>query len=274
MTILLVLIPALQGINLAESSSNTILFYNWRDAPIEIVELAESLDWKMSKHLPTNGELYAHFQNDRLSLTRDGKTNIYVDFAEGANAHRQKFGGGKGQAIAKAVGLNKGVTPTVLDATAGMGKDAFVLASLGCQVTLVERQPAIYAMLVDGFRRARECEHLPWFDERMSVQHNSSHAALEHFNKANQTFEVVYLDPMFPHREKSAAVKKDMALFQTFVGFDEDADDLLPTAYEIAEKRVVVKRPDYAPFLNKQTPNTQIKTKKNRFDIYVKAAMV
>jgi len=250
-----------------------MIFTNWRDAPLEIVELAESFNWQMSKHTPETGELYAHFDKDRLCLTRDGKTKIYVDFAEGANAHRQKFGGGKGQAIAKAVGLNKGATPTVLDATAGMGKDAFVLASLGCQVTLVERQEPIYALLVDGFRRAMMSEHLPWFNDRMKLQHDTSQDAMNNAIKLQQNFDVVYLDPMFPHREKSAAVKKDMALFQTFVGTDDDADELLPLAYELADKRVVVKRPDYAPFLQNKTPSTQIKTKKNRFDVYVKAAM-
>lgn len=250
-----------------------MIFTNWREAPLEIVELAESLGWQMSKHAPDSGQLYASFDSDRLLLTRDGKTKIFVDFAEGANAHRQKFGGGKNQAIAKAVGLNKGVTPNVMDATAGMGKDAFVLASLGCQVLLVERQPPIYALLVDGFRRAKDCDRIPWFEERMSLQHNSSQQAMENAIKQQQHVDVVYLDPMFPHREKSAAVKKDMALFQTFVGADEDADDLLPLATQLATKRVVVKRPDYAPFLQDKTPSTQIKTKKNRFDVYVNAAM-
>ncbi|HAS63559.1 MAG TPA: 16S rRNA methyltransferase, partial [Vibrio sp.] len=66
---------------------------------------------------------------------------IYVDLVAGAVAHRRKFGGGKGQAIAKAAGLNKGATPTVLDGTAGLGRDAFVLASLGCKVQMVERHP-------------------------------------------------------------------------------------------------------------------------------------
>lgn len=248
-----------------------MIFTNWREAPLELVELAESFDWQMSKHTPERGTLYASFDDDRLFLTRDGKTKVFVDFAEGANAHRQKFGGGKNQAIAKAVGLNKGMTPKVLDATAGMGKDAFVLASLGCSVTLVERQQPIYALLVDGFRRAEQSEHLPWFHERMSLQFNSSHTALEQAIVEKQEYDVVYLDPMFPHREKSAAVKKDMALFQTFVGFDTDADELLPLAKELATKRVVVKRPNYAPFMQNETPNSQIKTKKNRFDLYINA---
>ena len=252
--------------------SSTLKFFQWQQAPLNIIELTEKFDWQQVNHQP-NDELYALFEDDQLKLTIDGKTKISVDFAGGANAHRQKFGGGKGQAVAKAVGLNKGATPTVLDATAGMGKDAFVLASLGCKMTLVERQVPVYLMLEDGFRRALQSEDLPWFSERMTVINNSSQNALQTAIDNKDEYDVVYLDPMFPHREKSAAVKKDMAIFQQFVGTDDDADELLPLAMQVATKRVVVKRPDYAPFLNGQTPSAQIKTKKNRFDVYVKAAM-
>lgn len=78
---------------------------------------------------------------------------IFVDLVSGAVAHRRKFGGGKGQSIAKAVGLNKGATPIVLDGTAGLGRDAFVLASLGCKVQMVERHPVVAALLDDGLAR-------------------------------------------------------------------------------------------------------------------------
>ena len=86
--------------------------------------------------------------------------------------------------------------------------------------------------------------------------------------------EVVYLDPMFPHRQKSAQVKKEMRLLQKLLGIDEAEGELLAAAQRIATKRVVVKRPDYAPHLDGRKPSMQIKGKKHRFDVYVKAAMV
>ncbi|MBE0369674.1 class I SAM-dependent methyltransferase [Pseudoalteromonas aurantia] len=206
------------------------------------------------------------FKNDEPKLGA-----IYVDFVTGASAHRRKFGGGKGQAIAKAVGLNKGATPHVLDATAGLGRDAFVLASLGCQVTLHERHPVVAALLYDGLQRAYQDNDIgTWMQSNMAMAFGSSHDLLA--STACQP-DVVYLDPMFPHREKSALVKKEMRVFQTLVGDDHDADGLLGFAYELASKRVVVKRPDYAPFLNDKKPSMQITTKKNRFDVYVKSAM-
>ena len=83
--------------------------------------------------------------------------------------------------------------------------------------------------------------------------------------------DVVYLDPMFPHRKKSAAVKKEMRLFQQLLGPDEDADALLQPALALALKRVVVKRPAGAPYLADKKPQIEMQGKANRFDIYLTA---
>ncbi|MHA2939905.1 class I SAM-dependent methyltransferase [Vibrio sp. RC27] len=204
---------------------------------------------------------------------------ICVDFVGGSVAHRRKFGGGKGQAIAKATGLNKGVTPSVLDATAGLGRDAFVLASMGCKVDMIERHPVVAAILDDGLSRAKHDGEIgEWVSERMTMIHRSSHDALISLldDSTYSRPDVVYLDPMYPHpenRKKQALVKKEMRVFQSLVGEDSDADKLLNPALTLATKRVVVKRPSYAPWLDDLRPSMTIETKKNRFDVYVNAAM-
>ena len=186
---------------------------------------------------------------------------ICVDFVDGASAHRRKFGGGRGQDIAKAVGLKHGFTPNVLDATAGLGRDAFVLASLGCNVTLMERMPVVAALLEDGLMRAElNADIGELIQSNMKLIHASS---IENMNLAEQP-DVIYLDPMYPHREKSAAVKKEMRVFQSLVGEDLDADGLLEPALALAKYRVVVKRPSYAPPLDNRTPSTSIKMKKKQ----------
>ncbi|WP_410010861.1 class I SAM-dependent methyltransferase [Shewanella sp. NFH-SH190041] len=214
------------------------------------------------------------FEQDCLTLKKRDEPKlggIMVDFVSGAVAHRRKFGGGRGQAIAKAVGLKQGENPTVVDGTAGLGRDAFVLASLGCRVTMVERHPVVAALLEDGLRRGYEDSEIgEWMRERMQMVHASSLKALPDLGLAP---DVVYLDPMYPHREKSALVKKEMRVFQSLVGADLDADGLLAPALALAGKRVVVKRPDYAEDLDGIKPSAVIATKKNRFDVYVKAAM-
>ncbi len=196
---------------------------------------------------------------------------VYVDFVEGAVAHRRKFGGGRGQSIAKAVGLKSGLNPLVVDATAGLGRDAFVLASLGCQVVMLERSPIVAALLADGLARAYQDPEIGgWMRERMSLRPGSALAQLQQLDFRP---DVVYLDPMFPHKKKSALVKKEMRVFQSLVGPDLDADALLPAALAVASKRVVVKRPDYAGWLNERQPSSCIETKNNRFDLYIQAAL-
>lgn len=197
---------------------------------------------------------------------------VRVEFTEGAVDHRRKFGGGKGQMIAKAVGLKAGVFPHVLDATAGLGRDAFVLASLGCPITLLERSPVVQQLLRNGFSRARQFAQIndPQLLEilaRMRLVEEDSGIYLQRPISAQQP-DVVYLDPMFPQREKSADVKKEMKVFHDIVGADEDSDALLEPALQQARCRVVVKRPRKAPFLAGRTPSYQLEGKSSRYDIY------
>jgi len=191
---------------------------------------------------------------------------IFVDFVAGAMAHRRKFGGGRGEAVAKAVGIKGSYLPEVVDATAGLGRDAFVLASVGCRVRMLERNPVVAALLEDGLQRGYvDAEVGPWLRDRLTLIHASSLSGLADITPRPQ---VVYLDPMFPHKQKSALVKKEMRVFQSLVGPDLDADGLLEPARQLAIKRVVVKRPDYAPPLAGVATQSAVVTKSHRFDIY------
>lgn len=191
---------------------------------------------------------------------------IRVDFVEGAMAHRRKFGGGRGEAVARAVGIKSGYLPDVVDATAGLGRDAFVLACVGCRVRMLERNPVVAALLDDGLQRGyQDAEIGPWLRERMSLIYASSLTSLAEITPRP---DVVYLDPMFPHKQKSALVKKEMRVFQSLVGPDLDADGLLAPARALAKKRVVVKRPDYAPPLAGVATSDAVSTKSHRFDLY------
>lgn len=193
---------------------------------------------------------------------------VYVDFVEGKARHRLLFGGGKGQDLAKAIGLHKLKTPQVLDATAGLGREAFVLASLGCQVTLLERSPIIHALLADGLQRAAATHEaqLTSIISRMHLQHAD---ALSWLASPNFTPDVVYLDPMFPERQKSALVQKDMRFLQELVGDDPDAGELLDLARRVAKHRVTVKRPRLAPELADLKPAFVISGKAVRYDVYL-----
>src|SRR5699024_3523801 len=138
---------------------------------------------------------------------------------------------------------------------------------LGCRVTLLERHPVVAALLADGLLRAyQDAEIGAWLSEHLTFCYGQTLADLLAKGCAP---EVVYLDPMYPHRQKSALVKKEMLIFQTLVGSDDDAEQLLAPPCQLAKKRVVVKRPDYAKPLAQQIPHAAIKTKNHRFDLYL-----
>jgi len=195
---------------------------------------------------------------------------VHVDFISGAANHRRRFGGGRQQPLARAAGLKGGGAPTVVDPTAGLGQDAFVLASLGCQVRLVERSPVIAALLRDGLQRAAQDPGIGvMVEERLSVQHADGRDYLLGLDE-RQWPDVIYLDPMYPHRRKTALTSKEMRLLRALVGDDGDAAELLAVALTRARRRVVVKRPRRASVLPGPAPDAQIIAPHTRFDLYLR----
>jgi len=173
--------------------------------------------------------------------------------------------------IAKAVGIQSGIRPAILDATAGLGRDAFVLAQLGCDVVLIERHPLIAALLADGLARALSDAEVGPIVQRMHLQKGNAIDLMTAWQ--GEPPQVIYLDPMFPHRDKSALVKKEMRLFRPLVGDDDDAPQLLAAALDLATHRVVVKRPRKAPGVAGRGPSHVLEGKSSRFDIYAKKAL-
>ena len=197
-------------------------------------------------------------------------TSISIDFLSGALAHRHQFGGGRGQAIAKAIGLKSGNTPTILDTTAGLAGDAFVLATLGCSVTMIERSAILFTMIEDALERASLNEAFDAIIKRgfTAINTDANDYIKNQLLTDNTAPDVIYIDPMYPDRKKSALVKKDMQILQRLHDENDNSAELLDNALRYAKKRVVVKRPVNAETLNEKKPNTCIKSKKTRYDIY------
>ena len=212
------------------------------------------------------------YRETGLELLQTGKGApgpISASFIQGKNAHRRQFGGGKGQLIAKAVGIKSGILPQVLDATAGLGRDAFVLATLGCQVTMLERSPVVAELLRSALEEASNSE-VSDIAERMKLHRTN---AVDWLKSTEQIADVVYLDPMYPERDKSALVKKEMRAFHDLVGPGEDDALLLEAALERARYRVVVKRPRKGVCIEGGTPSLQLAGKSSRYDIYTIRSM-
>jgi len=243
-----------------------------------LLEKAQLLAERLRLPLVTNEDLpetgyVLWVSTDQLSLQlwqHKQKHKLSVDFLTGTLRYRLNKGGGLKQALAKAVGLkNLHQNLSVFDGTAGLGKDAFILAMLGCSVCLIERSALLCELLQDGLNRA---EKDPTVGEKVKNNMRLVKADFSHYVRTlAPTFypEVVYLDPMFPEMRKSALTKLEMRIIRDIVGSDEDASTLLADALAMAKKRVVVKRPVHAHALPGKKPSFVVLGKRNRYDVYL-----
>ena len=197
----------------------------------------------------------------------NNQSGLICDFVGGAVGHRLRFGGGRGQALAKAAGLKSGKNPYIVDATAGLGRDAFLLASLGATVTLIERNDKMHSILQDGLLRARnEGGEFTDIINRMTLLHGDAKELLPQLKP-----EVIVIDPMHPPRIKSALVKKEMRQIRDIVGTDPDAAELMKVALATATSRVVLKWPLRAdPMEGIKKPSHQITGKSTRYDVFIR----
>ncbi len=260
--------------------AKVVISWDTPDCKDRAKKLSQKLQLPLIPHIeePVSTESLTHHSyilivtSERLELRLvkpKGREKIVVDFEKGSIGYRRLKGGGYHQLIAKALGLKSGKPkPLVLDATAGFGQDAFILASLGCQVMLIERSPVIAELLLDGLLRAKKNPELSEIIRRMEVKVVDACQWLTQHTFTEKP-DIIYLDPMFPKREKSALVKIEMRVLADIVGRDEDADQLLSLARSAASTRVVVKRPQKAEPLAFQNPNFVVSGRKNRYDVYL-----
>lgn len=226
---------------------------------------------------------------------------FFVDFLPPSNSRLGKrFEGQSGTDL-----LIKATSPkdkTVYDLTAGFGQDSLLMASQGgaSRVVMVERDNVVAAILSDALRRLnliasdgdcmdpqtqqRACD----LSERLSLTSGDAvQVAKTILNDTSaQRPDVCYVDPMFPSRRKSAAVKKNMQILHGLLGSQSNDDlqndnairdeqELLEAALSLACHRVVVKRPistDYLGGMSQQgiKPSYEIKGSVNRWDVYLK----
>lgn len=161
---------------------------------------------------------------------------------------------------------NAGSTPTAIDATAGLGEDALLLAATGFSVRLYEYDPVIAALLRDALRRAAEIPELAEIVGRMQLFEDDSLTILPQLPVAPN---VILLDPMFPERQKSALIKKKFQLLQKLERPCADETALVNAAIAAHPRKVVIKRPLKGPYLADRKPSYSLKGKAIRYDCLV-----
>lgn len=208
---------------------------------------------------------------DRLTLQRpdDPKfTPFYIDFLGGKLRYRGEQAGLKREMLARALGKKPKDEPRIVDATAGLGRDSFILACLGFNVILLERSAILHALLQDAMLHAQADPEIAPVIARMTLVHADAVTWLPQLPETERP-DIIYLDPMFPERQKSASVKKEMVILQQLLGAQTDGDDLLNIALTCSKQRVVVKRPRLAPALTNRPRAFSLTGKSSRFDIYL-----
>ena len=189
---------------------------------------------------------------------------VAVKFDSAAMQHRRK--GGHNEMLGRAVGLKADRKPLIWDATGGLGRDAFVLADLGCEVTLCERVPVL-AWLLD---QAVQAAAVSGIDQVRGAAERISVLAGDSKTLRAPAGSVIYLDPMFPERKKAAAVKKEAVMLQHLADQVDDGESLWQWAWDQPVERIVVKRPLRAPILGHIRPAHTLKGKSVRFDVFTR----
>lgn len=202
-----------------------------------------------------------------LTLAGDGMT-LTPDFAD--MLPRVRAGALARELLVRAAKVKAptGTVPLAVDATAGLGEDSFLLAAADFEVLLFERDPVIAALLADALERARRASATAEIAARMTLVGSDSTEGLCHLDR---TPDVVYLDPMFPERRKSAAVRKKFQLLHHLEHPCDDAAALMEAALASHPKKIVVKRPVKGPHLAGVKPSYSLAGKAVRYDVIVPA---
>ncbi len=203
-----------------------------------------------------------------LSLQK-GNMSLHCDFQDMLS--RIKPGKLQSELLVKAAKIkssNSSVSTslTAIDATAGLGQDSFLLAAAGFSVHMYEQDPIIAALLRDALQQANHNPNLFPITQRMHLYEKNSILALQ---TITETPDVIYLDPMFPARTKSAAVKKKFQLLHELEQPCENDEVLLQAAEALHPRKIVVKRMLKGPYLAQKKPSYSLKGKSIRYDCYV-----
>jgi len=226
---------------------------------------AQALATQLQLPFSDTGEFILLVTGKGIGISKNAEPGILiVDFASSKLQYRLKHSSMKKELLIRALGLKKETQPKLIDGTAGLANDGFLLASFGFEITLIEKSPIIYTLILDAINRGLSSDKL---QPTLAKMHLINQDAIDYF--ATQTADIIYLDPMFPEKRKSALSKKEMQLLQAILEPDKHEDKLLLSALACASQRVVVKRPRLANFLANKEPNFSLTGSSSRFDVYL-----
>lgn len=224
-----------------------------------------SVDITDSPELTKKAELILHYSKNGLCLS-DGQNKIMGDFTK--MLPRLKQNNLTSELIVKAGKFKNADTKlTAIDATAGLGEDSLLLSAIGFNIKLFEYDPIIAELLKDTHRRALESQELFEIARRMEIIEGDS---ISYMNSLKEAPSLIYLDPMFPERQKSSLVKKKFQVIKHLEKPCSNEEELLSSAINAHPCKIIIKRPIKAPHLANIKPSYSINGKSIRYDVILK----
>ncbi|OYQ80552.1 hypothetical protein B9T19_04720 [Ignatzschineria sp. F8392] len=205
--------------------------------------------------------------------------DLKIDFFSKKMRYRMQHLNKAQEPLLRALGWKSNERKNVLDLTAGLGRDSALLFFAGFNVTMFERNPVLQILL----KVALQAVPMAQFTQQWYLREQDAIDYLTHYSHQQagviqseivdeiEQIELIYLDPMYPERKKSALVKKELRIIRELVGDDPDSEALLDAALESGAERVVVKRPKGAPFVGEKRPNHSVESPNTRFDVYLRS---
>lgn len=264
--------PGYQGLASVLTHNDVLTLLIEPGCPPERIQRVYQLLTPAALHTLSEALLVLHLSPERLELRKSGDAAqagaLWADFLK--PAFRRRYRQPHQELIVQASRIRTCPAPMVIDTTAGLGRDGFLLAAAGFQVHMMEHNPVVAALLQDGLARAAAHPETAAICQRIRLTTGN---AIDGLAALTVCPEVIYLDPMFPGRMKAAKVKQELQILQMVAGQPEEAGQLLRMALSLRPKKVVVKRPLKGSFLMDLPPGYSLKGKAVRFDIYQPAAM-
>lgn len=201
-------------------------------------------------------------ETSRRRGTRVDFSNIDTRTGSGNTSRNQPLG----RAVVDRASRRAGVSHSIIDATAGFGHDAFMLACMGHHVTAIECDPVIHFLLHSSIRNA---ESDPMLSTAMGDRLGSIHGDSIDVLSRHDPVDMVYLDPMFEEASHGSALPKKRAqLLRRLAGPSGNDRELFDAAMTCATRRVVVKRAaGDEPLV--AGPDHSVSGKIARYDVYL-----
>ena len=230
-----------------------------------IKNISNALELEIISDQP-NKNSYLAYDANGLSFIKDAanpKEFVYIDFLKGKLGWRIKRAEHESN-LKKALGKTKKEL-NIFDATAGFLSDSMIFLSLGHKVMAVEQSKIIFYLVEDAIKRAQS--EIPFLKNLSFLNGNS----LDVFKTSKGSFDVIYLDPMYPIMKKNVKGSGDMRSIRSILKLENisnEANDLCDAFMQCEYQKIILKRPlKYKKIYS--NINYQVKGKTTRFDIFI-----